>query len=92
MTEVRRTPTEVDTVQDMPSRASRRVRAGLLALDGAPTVDQPLPLPQGVSNPAVGNPVPEPELPLLIAAMLLGVALMHARRARHAKRPCSSTR
>lgn len=59
--------------------------------DGAPTVDQPLPLPQGVSNPAVGNPVPEPELPLLIAAMLLGVALMHARRARHAERPCSST-
>ena len=31
MTEVRRTPTEVDTVHDMPPRASRRVRAGLLA-------------------------------------------------------------
>jgi Ca-activated chloride channel family protein len=40
----------------------------------APDVDQPLPLPQGVSDSAVG--VPEPELPLLIALgiLLLGLA------------------
>lgn len=55
-------------------------------LDGAPTVDQPLPLPDGVSASAVGNRVPEPGLPLLAAAMLLGLALARtlgtARRAR----------
>ena len=50
-------------------------------LDGAPVVDQPLPLPDGVSASAVGNPVPEPGLPLLAAAMLLGLALARTRRA-----------
>ncbi len=43
--------------------------------DGAaPDVDQPLPMPQGVSDSAVG--VPEPELPLLIAlgTLVLGLA------------------
>lgn len=37
----------------------------------AKSVDQPLPLPQGVSDSAVGDPVPEPELPLLLAFLLL---------------------
>jgi Ca-activated chloride channel homolog len=41
----------------------------------APTVDQPLPLPQGVSDLAVGNSVPEPELPLLLVSSLLTLAL-----------------
>ncbi|HSK78484.1 MAG TPA: VIT domain-containing protein, partial [Thermoanaerobaculia bacterium] len=39
----------------------------------AQTVDQPLPLPQGVSDLAVG--VPEPELPLLLALVLLLLGL-----------------
>jgi Ca-activated chloride channel family protein len=54
---------------------------------GAPAtdVDQPLPLPQGVSNAAVGEPVAsadEPELWLLLAllALVLGAAGVQARR------------
>jgi Ca-activated chloride channel homolog len=54
---------------------------------GAPAsdVDQPLPLPQGVSNAAVGEPVEsadEPELWLLLAllALMLGAAGVQARR------------
>lgn len=46
---------------------------------GAQTVDQPLPLPQGVSDLAVG--VPEPELPLLFALVLLLLGLTPAGRA-----------
>jgi Ca-activated chloride channel family protein len=42
---------------------------------GAQTVDQPLPLPQGVSDSAVGDPVPEPELPMLLALLLLLLGL-----------------
>ncbi|HSK75117.1 MAG TPA: hypothetical protein VLQ45_01550, partial [Thermoanaerobaculia bacterium] len=45
----------------------------------AQTVDQPLPLPQGVSDLAVG--VPEPELPLLLALVLLLLGLTPAGRA-----------
>jgi Ca-activated chloride channel family protein len=37
----------------------------------AEPVDQPLPLPQGVSDRAVGNSVPEPELVLLTTLLLL---------------------
>jgi Ca-activated chloride channel family protein len=49
----------------------------------AQTVDQPLPLPEGVSELAVGNPVPvpEPELPLLLALVLLLLGLTPAGRA-----------
>jgi Ca-activated chloride channel homolog len=39
------------------------------------TVDQPLPLPEGVSDFAVGNRVPEPELSLLLVCCLLIIAL-----------------
>ncbi|HKV10258.1 MAG TPA: VIT domain-containing protein [Thermoanaerobaculia bacterium] len=46
---------------------------------GAQTVDQPLPLPQGVSDLAVG--VPEPELPLLLALVLLLLVLTPTGRA-----------
>ncbi len=56
--------------------------------DGAaPDVDQPLPMPQGVSDSAVG--VPEPELPLLIAlgTLILGLAAVaRVRRTRRASR------
>jgi Ca-activated chloride channel family protein len=55
--------------------------------DGAaPDVDQPLPLPQGVSDSAVG--VPEPELPLLIAlgTLLLGLIAVARVRTRRASR------
>lgn len=55
--------------------------------DGAtPNVDQPLPLPQGVSDNAVG--VPEPELPLLIAlgTLLLSLAAVARVRTRRASR------
>lgn len=45
--------------------------------DPARTVDQPLPMPQGVSNYAV----PEPELPLLLALVLLLLGLTPAGRA-----------
>jgi Ca-activated chloride channel family protein len=49
----------------------------------AQTVDQPLPLPEGVSELAVGNPtpVPEPELPLLLALVLLLLGLTPGGRA-----------
>lgn len=47
----------------------------------AQTVDQPLPLPQGVSDLAVGVSVPEPELPLLFALVLLLLGLTPAGRA-----------
>lgn len=46
--------------------------------DGAEPVDQPLPLPQGVSALAVGSAVPEPELALL-AFLLLATALWRRR-------------
>lgn len=46
---------------------------------GAQTVDQPLPLPQGVSAMAVGGAVPEPELAILLALTLL-VALWRRER------------
>jgi Ca-activated chloride channel homolog len=55
--------------------------------DGAtPDVDQPLPLPQGVSDNAVG--VPEPELPLLIGlgTLLLGLLALARVRMRRASR------
>ncbi len=45
------------------------------------TVEQPLPLPQGVSNLAVGYGVPEPELPLLLILALLLLGLTPAGRA-----------
>ena len=48
--------------------------------DGAQTVDQPLPLPQGVSAMAVGGSVPEPEL-MLVGALLV-VAIIALRRPR----------
>jgi Ca-activated chloride channel family protein len=50
----------------------------------APTVEQPLPLPQGVSNLAVG--VPEPELPLLLLLTLPLLGLTPAGRAWLGKR------
>jgi len=52
----------------------------------AKDVDQPLPLPEGVSDSAVG--VPEPELPLLIAlgTLLLGLAAVARVRTRRASR------
>jgi Ca-activated chloride channel homolog len=49
--------------------------------DPARSVDQPLPLPQGVSDLAVGNAVPEPELRLLLVLVLLLLALTPAGRA-----------
>ena len=54
----------------------------------APTVDQPQPLPQGVSDLAVGDPVPEPELPLLLALLLLLFGL--ARFSRRARQTASA--
>lgn len=45
---------------------------------GAQNVEQPLPLPQGVSDLAVGNNVPEPELPLLAVLVLLLLGLTSA--------------
>jgi Ca-activated chloride channel family protein len=48
-------------------------------------IDQPLPLPEGVSDLAVGNSVPEPELPLLAALALLLLGLTPAGRARMAR-------
>ncbi|HYO14729.1 MAG TPA: VIT domain-containing protein [Thermoanaerobaculia bacterium] len=53
--------------------------------DPARPVDQPLPLPQGVSDLAVGNAVPEPELALLLLLLLL-LALTPAGRALLVKR------
>src|SRR6185436_3668352 len=49
--------------------------------EGSQTVEQPLPLPQGVADSAVGNSVPEPELPLLVVLALLLLALTPAGRA-----------
>jgi Ca-activated chloride channel homolog len=49
--------------------------------DTGKTVDQPLPLPQGVADSAVGNSVPEPELPLLVVLALLLLGLTPAGRA-----------
>lgn len=49
--------------------------------DGSTTVDQPLPLPQGVADSAVGASVPEPELPLLVVLALLLLALTPSGRA-----------
>lgn len=46
-----------------------------------PSVDQPLPLPEGVSDSAVGNPVPEPELPVLLVLGFLLLGLTGPRRA-----------
>jgi Ca-activated chloride channel family protein len=48
----------------------------------AQCVDQPLPLPEGVSALAVGDALPEPDLPALVAATLLGIAVLARRRAR----------
>jgi Ca-activated chloride channel family protein len=45
----------------------------------AQNVDQPLPLPQGVSDNAVGNSVPEPELGILIVIVLAMIGLMWLR-------------
>lgn len=47
----------------------------------AKDVDQPLPMPEGVSDFAVGSSVPEPELPLLLALVLLLLVLTPAGRA-----------
>ncbi|MGS2724179.1 VIT domain-containing protein [Porticoccus sp. GXU_MW_L64] len=47
-------------------------------------VKQPLPLPKGVSNHAVGKPMPEPELYLLALIALLLATLLHRRRAHYA--------
>jgi Ca-activated chloride channel family protein len=41
----------------------------------AEKVDQPLPMPEGVSDLAVSSSVPEPELPLLVALVLLLLGL-----------------
>ena len=46
--------------------------------DGAQCVDQPLPLPEGVSALAVGNQVPEPEL-LVLSIALLGLMITRRR-------------
>jgi Ca-activated chloride channel family protein len=48
----------------------------------AQSVDQPLPLPEGVSDMAVGGSVPEPELPVLLLLVLLLLALTPAGRTR----------
>lgn len=45
----------------------------------AQEVDQPLPLPQGVSDGAVGSSVPEPELGVLVVIVLAMVGLMWLR-------------
>jgi Ca-activated chloride channel family protein len=45
----------------------------------AKTVDQPLPLPQGVSDLAVGDSVPEPELALLSGLLLLLLFVLRKR-------------
>lgn len=51
--------------------------------DGAaPEVDQPLPLPQGVSDLAVGSSVPEPELTVLAVLALLLLGFTSAGRAK----------
>jgi Ca-activated chloride channel family protein len=47
----------------------------------APDVNQPLPLPQGVSDSALGSSVPEPELPILAVLVLLLLGLTSAGRA-----------
>ncbi|HEX2644467.1 MAG TPA: VIT domain-containing protein [Thermoanaerobaculia bacterium] len=47
----------------------------------APNVNQPLPLPQGVSDSALGSSVPEPELPILAVLVLLLLGLTSAGRA-----------
>lgn len=52
---------------------------------GAQPVKQPLPLPAGVSNLAVGRPMPEPELLWLMLAMALLLALRTAWETRHAR-------
>ena len=51
------------------------------------TVKQPLPLPQGVSNLAVGTPIPgtpEPSVWLMLGLSALGLGWL-ARRRRHAE-------
>jgi len=58
-----------------------------LDADNRVSVNQPLPLPQGVSNHAVGSPVPSTPEPaawfaLLMALGLVGVGVVHARRHR----------
>ena len=52
----------------------------------ARNVDQPLPLPQGVSELAVGDSVPEPELPLLLLLVLLLLGLASSGRVGRAGR------
>jgi Ca-activated chloride channel family protein len=42
----------------------------------AKDVKQPLPLPKGVSNMAVGRPMPEPELLWMLVLVLFGGALV----------------
>jgi len=58
-----------------------------LDADNRVSVNQPLPLPQGVSNHAVGSPVPSTPEPaagfaLLVALGLIGAGVVHARRHR----------
>jgi Ca-activated chloride channel family protein len=48
----------------------------------AQDVDQPLPMPEGVSDGAVGNSVPEPELGVLVVIVLAMAGLMWGRRGR----------
>ncbi len=48
----------------------------------AQTVDQPLPMPEGVSDLAVGGSVPEPELTVLLVLVLLLLTLTPAGRTR----------
>ncbi|HEX4963977.1 MAG TPA: VIT and VWA domain-containing protein [Thermoanaerobaculia bacterium] len=56
----------------------------------APTSEQPLPLPQGVTDLAVGGSVPEPELPLVVSLVLLLLGLMTAGRAWRKNRVANS--
>jgi Ca-activated chloride channel family protein len=46
----------------------------------AKDVKQPLPLPKGVSNMAVGRPMPEPELLLMLVLVLIGGTLVQLRK------------
>jgi Ca-activated chloride channel family protein len=52
----------------------------------AADVKQPLPLPKGVSNSAVGRPMPEPELAWLVVAALVVLLGSGLRRGRHVQR------
>lgn len=51
---------------------------------GAHEVVQPLPLPSGVSNRALGQPMPEPEIVAVALLMMALFGLMHWRRKLHA--------